>query len=486
MDLVTKIKDAWAEPGTRKLIMLGAAGTLVAGMWVSMDSGEEKKPERKYKTKESSVFGVTKSAESTAMTDSAAVIKELSSNMTEREKELESREAKFNKKMEELATTVLQAQATSFETQQKVEELMKLQGREMPAKGEGVPGAAVARVQGEQAPMNVMDPQGNVVQRRQTQIVTAQDPQIEGKLIRTITQRNVREVRESGKVEEKMIATTNLSQRNQEVKSDKPAAKKTEPNKSVNGGNDGEFTLTMGSIITGVLINGVPAPTSSNGQKDPMPVLMRIKKEALMPNHFTLDVVDCHLLGSAVGDLSSSRAFIRAEAISCITENGQSIEKNLTAYAVSSSDGMAGIAGEVVFKSSTMMANAMKADFLANFGKAISPQRVQSLNTQPGNTQLWQQQNAEYAASAGVAGGFGGATERLAEYYMQMAEAAHPVIELLPGIEVDFIVQKGMTMKLQGDTKTNATAGVSNEQQLSAQAIPTNLGTGQHMNGKGR
>jgi len=47
MDFATKVKDAWAEPGTRKLIMLSAAGALVAGMWFSMDSGDEKKPERK-------------------------------------------------------------------------------------------------------------------------------------------------------------------------------------------------------------------------------------------------------------------------------------------------------------------------------------------------------------------------------------------------------------------------------------------------------
>lgn len=478
-NFITSIKDAWANDATRKLILWGSALGLAVTLYLSMGSDEtmSSAERRKYRTKEGTVFGVTKSANSIEQTDQTQVIKELTESFTQREKELDSREDKFSKKLDDLTAEIQKARAESFETAQKVDAITKIQTREMPADGGiAAQGPGMAKVQGEGKMMNVMDPQGNVVQRRQTQIVTAQQPQIEGKLIRTITQRNVREVRESGKVEEKSIKTTNLSQRNQQVSSDKPASKPAEPNKSVNGGNEGEFTLTMGSIITGVLINGVPAPTSSNGQKDPMPVLLRIKKEALMPNHFSLDIRDCHLLASAIGDLSSSRAFIRAEAISCITESGQAIEKNITAYAVSSSDGMAGVSGDVVFKSGAMIANAMQADFLSNFGKALSPQRVQSLNTQPGDTQMWQQQNLNYAAGAGLAGGFGGATDRLATYYMQMAESAHPVIELLPGLEVDFIVQKGMTMKLQLDGQP--TEG------LSAQAIPNSLGTGRAENSR--
>jgi conjugal transfer pilus assembly protein TraB len=222
------------------------------------------------------------------------------------------------------------------------------------------------------------------------------------------------------------------------------------------GENDGEFTLTMGSIITGVLINGAALPTSSSGQKDPMPILMRVKKEAIMPNHFTLDIRECHLLGSGIGDLASSRGYIRAEAISCITNDGQAIEKNITAYATSAGDGMSGIAGDVVFKSGAMLSNAMKAEFLANFGKAIAPQRVQSLNVNPGQSSMWEAQNFSYAGASGVAGGFGGAAERLSQYYMDLVDQTFPVIEVLPGTEVDFIVQKGMTMKLGG----NVMAGV--------------------------
>jgi conjugal transfer pilus assembly protein TraB len=156
------------------------------------------------------------------------------------------------------------------------------------------------------------------------------------------------------------------------------------------------------------------------------------------------------MLGSAIGDLSSNRVLIRAEAISCNTHTGEAIEQRIMAYAVDSSDGLAGIEGDVVFKSGAMIANSLKAEFISGFANAFTPQNVQSLNTNPGATQLWQQQNLDRAAGAGIGQGFSGAADRIAEYYMSLAEEAHPVIELIPGIEVDFIVQRGMTLRMGG------------------------------------
>jgi len=446
----------WSDGKKRKFIILAMIAVAVIWIYMSMDSKSDSSTntDRRFQPREGSVFGVATSASQIGERDSAGVLKELTQTFTERERDLEVREQAIERRFSEQEQTVQNLQGSLFEITKKLDAMSKLSGRELSG---DIPGQAGNRnnqayVQGEQGKVDVVSQDGNIVQRRQTQIITPQQPAIEGRVIRTITQRNVREVHKSGVVEEKAIEVKGLSERTQQVSRTGEAQNQAPENKSVVGDNGGEFTLTMGSIITGVLINGSALPTSSSGQKDPMPILMRVKKEALMPNHFTLDIRECHLLGSGIGDLASSRGYIRAEAISCITEDGQAIEKNITAYAVSSSDGMGGIAGDVVFKSGALLANTMKADFLSNFGKALAPQRVQSLNTTPGATELWQANNLDRAAGAGMASGFGGATERLANYYMQMAESAHPVIELLPGLEVDFIVQRGMTMKLGGES----------------------------------
>lgn len=245
------------------------------------------------------------------------------------------------------------------------------------------------------------------------------------------------------------------------------------------------FTLSMGSIISGTLLNGVAAPTSTDRASNPMPVLMRIKKEAIMPNYYTLDIRECHMIASAIGDLSSSRAIIRAEGISCITNDGKAIEQNIDAYAVSSADGMAGIEGRMVFKSGAMIANGLKAEAIKGFAEAFSPRQVQSLNTTPGATQLWQSQNIDRAAGAGIGQGFAAGANRISEYYLALAEQTHPVIELLPGLEVDFIVQRGMTLRLGGNYAPSA-PGRNNPQpsvRLSAEYNPQSQQT-QNTNGK--
>ncbi len=47
--------------------------------------------------------------------------------------------------------------------------------------------------------------------------------------------------------------------------------------------------------------------------------------------------------------------------------------------------------------------------------------------------------------------GASSAMERVASYYLAIAEAMWPVIEIPAGIEVDFLVQKGMTLQLNQD-----------------------------------
>jgi conjugal transfer pilus assembly protein TraB len=179
-----------------------------------------------------------------------------------------------------------------------------------------------------------------------------------------------------------------------------------------------------------------------------------------MANNFTLDIRECMMLGEAIGEIASERALIRATAISCITEDGKAIEKNINAYAVSSSDGLAGVRGTLVERSSQAIINSMAAGFLSGFADAASPQQVTALNTNPSATSAWQDQNIDQYAGAGMMKGAGNAMNKVADYYTAIAEAMWPVIEVPAGIEIDFIVQTGMTLQLE-------------EKEPAAQAAPT-------------
>lgn len=213
-----------------------------------------------------------------------------------------------------------------------------------------------------------------------------------------------------------------------------------------------EVFIPAGSILTGVLLNGLDAPTGKKAKKEPMPVLFRIKKEAILPNRFHADVRECFLLAAGFGDLSAERAYFRGETFSCVRQDGGVIEVPMNAYATGE-DGKNGIRGRVVSKQGALLAQSMMAGFLRGFSDAFGRNQIPVLMTGglgslAGSTPF---QNAFSSQSmeGGALKGAGYAMERLSHFYMDMAEEIYPVIEVDATRQVNFIVQKGTALKLK-------------------------------------
>ena len=285
-----------------------------------------------------------------------------------------------------------------------------------------------------------------VFDRTPTQLVTAK-PQIEGRVIRTITQRSVRSIKSSGVVEEKQQKDLLITQ--QSLKPEKEVQKKSDPNEGgLIDSDEGVVYLPAGSFFSGVLLTGLDAPTQLAAKSSPMPVVIRVKKEAILPNHFTLDIRECHVIGQAIGDLSSERAHIRAQSITCVRNDGKSVESAIQANAVSDFDGKLGIAGRLVSKNGNLLEGSMAAGFMSGISKAVAPQRTTSINTSGGDRAVWESVDLGSVASAGVFQGSADAMDRLAEYYIALAEQIHPVIEISPGRSITFAVLSGTKLKL--------------------------------------
>lgn len=204
--------------------------------------------------------------------------------------------------------------------------------------------------------------------------------------------------------------------------------------------------LPAGTIITSVLLSGMDAPTGRSAQSQPLPVLARVKSFANLPNRFRADVSECRVVGSTWGDLSSERAFIRAETFSCVREDGGVIEVGLRMFATGE-DGKVGLRGPVVEKRGQLIGRAALAGFLQGVSDAFQPQRIPVLATgsADGNAQF-QQISGGDAAQSGIYGGISGASDRLADYYIKRADELVPVIEISAGREATFIVQEGKQM----------------------------------------
>ena len=217
----------------------------------------------------------------------------------------------------------------------------------------------------------------------------------------------------------------------------------------------GEVFIPAGSILTGVLLNGLDAPTGKKAKKEPMPVLFRIKKEAILPNRFHADVRECFLLAAGFGDLSAERAYFRGETFSCVRQDGGVIEVPMNAYATGE-DGKNGIRGRVVSKQGALLAQSMMAGFLRGFSDAFGRNQIPVLMTgglgSLSGTTPFQSAFSAQSTEGGALKGAGYAMERLSHFYMDMAEEIYPVIEVDATRQVNFIVQKGTALKLKTPT----------------------------------
>jgi conjugal transfer pilus assembly protein TraB len=205
--------------------------------------------------------------------------------------------------------------------------------------------------------------------------------------------------------------------------------------------------IPAGSMVTGVLINGLDAPTSSEATRNPFPATIRIQHEALLPNYYTADIRECFLIISGHGDMSSERAYLRGEDISCIDGEGQVIESPIKGYATGE-DGKAGIRGRLVSKSGQVLARAMQAGFLDGLAGALDYSPVPVIQTDSiGSSPTFQQALSKETFTNGVLGWSSQALEKIADYYLDMAKNIFPVIEIDAGREVTFILTKGVQMK---------------------------------------
>lgn len=206
--------------------------------------------------------------------------------------------------------------------------------------------------------------------------------------------------------------------------------------------------IPAGSIIEAVVLSGMDAPTGKEAKSSPFPALMRFKKEAILPNRHTADIRECFLIASGYGDLSSSRAYLRGESVSCVREDGGVIETRMDAWATGE-DGKAGVRGRLVSKEGQVIAKALQAGFMEGVSKAFDVSVVPTVNTSSSSDSVqFQSVMSNEALQGGLMGGASNAAGRIAEYWIEMAEQIKPVIEVDAGRTVSFIVNRGVKLQL--------------------------------------
>ncbi len=204
--------------------------------------------------------------------------------------------------------------------------------------------------------------------------------------------------------------------------------------------------MPAGSMVEAVLMNGMDAPTSAVSQKNPVPAVMRVKSDAILPNHFTHDIKECFVLVSGFGVMSSERAQLRTETYSCIRENGQVLEGKLYGYVVGE-DGRVGARGRLVSKQGSLIAKSLAAGVLSGIGQAVTPMNVPQLNLNPSSMVQTQTTDVGTIAQTGVARGLSDASKAAAHFYLEIAREMTPVVEIDAGRKLTIVLIKGVEFK---------------------------------------
>jgi conjugal transfer pilus assembly protein TraB len=169
--------------------------------------------------------------------------------------------------------------------------------------------------------------------------------------------------------------------------------------------------VPAGSILRGVLLSGMDAPTGRQSRRDPYPALACIKHDAILPNRFRADVRECFLVLAGYGDLGSERAYLRTEAITCVREDGGAIEVPIDAY-TTAEDGKVGVRGRgVVSKQGKLIARAMMASFVEGFSKMFSTVPITTLSTSGGQSATFQNVLTPEALQGAAVSGAGDALD---------------------------------------------------------------------------
>jgi conjugal transfer pilus assembly protein TraB len=221
-------------------------------------------------------------------------------------------------------------------------------------------------------------------------------------------------------------------------KSETKEGAKSEPDagqRQGTGNKPGPGTISAGAFVRAVLMNGVDAPSGVKGKGSPYPVLLRIIDLAQLPNKFRADIRECFAIGEAYGELSSERANIRINTISCNSKDGAVAEGQVSGYVVGE-DGKLGVAGQVVTKQGAMLARTMAAGFLQGVSQAFS-QSATVVNISPtGSTSTI---DPNKTAQAGLGGGVSKAAEELSKFYIDMSKEMFPVVEVSAGRKVEIV-----------------------------------------------
>lgn len=217
------------------------------------------------------------------------------------------------------------------------------------------------------------------------------------------------------------------------------------------------------SFVSGYTLGGIVTSTGINtASENATPVVIRLSNRGNLPKNINVDISKCRVQGSSYGDLSSERVIIRAEKLICIDPKTELVTTSDVIGVVHGDDGMNGIKGKVIATSSKHIKNVFIGSMLS--GLASSSKGIEGLTLTSLGAVNTKRQGFKDVAGQGLLNGGSNAGEKIADYYLRLAEQMSPVLTVPGGVKVDVIFTKGFFLGEVGMQQKIAKARKINKQ----------------------
>lgn len=194
------------------------------------------------------------------------------------------------------------------------------------------------------------------------------------------------------------------------------------------------------------LLTGIDALASRDATSNPEPLIARVQAPAVLPNDVKANLSGCFVIGNATGSLAKERVEVQLVSLSCVDFDERSVvDQPIKGFFVDT-DGKKGLSGKVVTRAGASLARAFIAGTISGISQTVENTVGDVSTSALGSVRTL---DAGDAAKAGIAGGLSKSSDKLTDFYLDLARQAGPIVEVGAAKDVVVVIQEGVSLEVK-------------------------------------
>lgn len=194
------------------------------------------------------------------------------------------------------------------------------------------------------------------------------------------------------------------------------------------------------------LLTGIDALASKDATSNPEPIIARVQAPAVLPNDVKANLSGCFVIGNATGSLAKERVEVQLVTLSCVDFDEHSVVDQAVKGFFVDTDGKKGLSGKVVTRAGATLARAFIAGTISGISQTVADTFGETSTSALGSVRTL---DAGDAAKTGIAGGLSKSSDKLTDFYLDLARQAGPIVEVGAAKDVVVVIQEGVTLEIK-------------------------------------